>query len=177
MLYVSGHCANISNLSFKRLLSSQALVERLEASLAQAAQAAQEEASLAQEEASEADYEGTNRAPQDSPAGGGWSLDPEGNREPSGPEPPPGLGGRTASQRSRLQDLLLSARRQSSSGCFGARMDRIGNASGLGCNAGRGEASGPGAMQSHDLQLILSVLSPFRVAGSLQVKGQRWIRV
>jgi len=111
----------------------QALLERLEDSLAQAAQ----------EEASEADYEGTNRDPEDSPAGRGWTLDPEGNREPSGPEPPPGLGGRTLSQRSRLQDLLLTARRQTSSGCFGARMDRIGNASGLGCNTGRGEASGP----------------------------------
>ncbi|KAK7884476.1 hypothetical protein WMY93_027599 [Mugilogobius chulae] len=39
-----------------------------------------------------------------------------------------------ANQRSLL-DLLLSARR-SSSGCFGARMDRIGNASGLGCGRG-----------------------------------------
>uniref|UniRef100_A0A673BCN9 Natriuretic peptide A n=1 Tax=Sphaeramia orbicularis TaxID=375764 RepID=A0A673BCN9_9TELE len=37
------------------------------------------------------------------------------------------------SHRSRLQDLLLTARKRSS-GCFGARMDRIGNASGLGCN-------------------------------------------
>ncbi|XP_056897449.1 natriuretic peptides A [Takifugu flavidus] len=44
---------------------------------------------------------------------------------------------RPSVQRSHLQDLLMSLRKRASS-CFGARMDRIGNASGLGCNNGRG---------------------------------------
>lgn len=45
---------------------------------------------------------------------------------------------RTASgRRSHLLDLLMSRRRAAS--CFGARMDRIGNAGGLGCNNGKGK--------------------------------------
>ncbi|XP_072305430.1 natriuretic peptides A [Eucyclogobius newberryi] len=65
------------------------------------------------------------------------SAAPEEDQEPGvlapGPAGSPELD--EASQRSLLLDLLLSARR-SSSGCFGARMDRIGNASGLGCGRG-----------------------------------------
>ncbi|XP_033825678.1 natriuretic peptides A [Periophthalmus magnuspinnatus] len=72
------------------------------------------------------------------------SVVPDEEQEPGdyAPEPgsPQGVGSRgtesdVPSQRSQLLDLLLSARR-SSSGCFGARMDRIGNASGLGCGRG-----------------------------------------
>uniref|UniRef100_A0A3B4BHF7 Uncharacterized protein n=1 Tax=Periophthalmus magnuspinnatus TaxID=409849 RepID=A0A3B4BHF7_9GOBI len=73
------------------------------------------------------------------------SVVPDEEQEPGdyAPEPgsPQGVGSRgtesdVPSQRSQLLDLLLSARR-SSSGCFGARMDRIGNASGLGCGRGQ----------------------------------------
>ena len=80
-----------------------------------------------------ADYEETN---------------PEPERGQEGGQRPPSLSdklqssveghSRTPSQISRLQDLLMAARSRSSS-CFGARMDRIGNASGLGCNTGRGK--------------------------------------
>ncbi|KAI4823895.1 hypothetical protein KUCAC02_012449 [Chaenocephalus aceratus] len=57
-------------------------------------------------------------------------------------EIPSASGGpsRGQSERSRLLDLLIGSRKRSSS-CFGARMDRIGNASSLGCNNGRGEAA------------------------------------
>ncbi|KAJ8388064.1 hypothetical protein AAFF_G00146820 [Aldrovandia affinis] len=41
-------------------------------------------------------------------------------------------------RRSRLEDLLLSTRRKSPSTCFGARMDRIGTYSGLGCTVTKG---------------------------------------
>lgn len=44
---------------------------------------------------------------------------------------------RNASQRNHLLDLLMSKRRAAS--CFGARMDRIGNAGSLGCNNGKGK--------------------------------------
>uniref|UniRef100_A0A8C6V3R7 Uncharacterized protein n=1 Tax=Neogobius melanostomus TaxID=47308 RepID=A0A8C6V3R7_9GOBI len=64
---------------------------------------------------------------------------PEEDQEPGDYGPDPGSQrGAGASDESSLRgllDLLQSSRR--SSGCFGARMDRIGNASGLGC--GRGE--------------------------------------
>nr|BBC20603.1 atrial natriuretic peptide [Periophthalmus modestus] len=72
------------------------------------------------------------------------SAAPDEDQEPRDyalePESPRGLSSRGTepdepSQRNQLLDLLLSARR-SSSGCFGARMDRIGNASGLGCGRG-----------------------------------------
>ena len=97
-------------------------------------------AEAAQEEDSEADYEGTNQEPELSQASRGWSPDQEGDQEflTSERSQSPAQGhSRTTSQRSRLQDLLLTARKRASS-CFGARMDRIGNASGLGCNNGRG---------------------------------------
>ncbi|XP_042348019.1 natriuretic peptides A [Plectropomus leopardus] len=108
----------------------KSLLERFEETLAEATQ----------EEDPEADYEGTNQQPENSQASRGWSLEQEGDQEPSISErtqlPAEGHS-RAASQRSRLQDLLLTARKRTS-GCFGARMDRIGNASGLGCNNGRG---------------------------------------
>ncbi|XP_034393147.1 natriuretic peptides A [Cyclopterus lumpus] len=116
--------------STSELAQIKALLERFEDSLAEAAQ----------EEDSEADYEGTNQEPENSQVSRGWNLDQEGNQEPliSETSQLPVQGhSRTPSQRGRLLDLLFTARRQAS-GCFGARMDRIGNASGLGCNNGRG---------------------------------------
>ncbi|XP_068454060.1 natriuretic peptides A [Clinocottus analis] len=116
--------------SSSELAQMKALLQRFEETLAEAAP----------EEDSEADYEGTNQEPENSQASRGWNLNQEGNQEPLLSEKsqlPTEGHSRTLSQRSRLQDLLLTARRQAS-GCFGARMDRIGNASGLGCNNGRG---------------------------------------
>ncbi|XP_071752500.1 natriuretic peptides A [Centroberyx gerrardi] len=112
------------------LAQLKSLLERFEETLAEATQ----------EEDSEADYEGTDQEPERSQAGRGWSSDQEGGQHPSISERPqlPAEGrSRIPSQRSRLQDLLMATRSRSS-GCFGARMDRIGNASGLGCNNGRG---------------------------------------
>uniref|UniRef100_A0A673BEN3 Natriuretic peptide A n=1 Tax=Sphaeramia orbicularis TaxID=375764 RepID=A0A673BEN3_9TELE len=87
-----------------------------------------------QEDNSEPDYE-DQQSEQDQ-AGPGWTLNQD--LFPDRSQPQSAEDGRTQSHRSRLQDLLLTARKRSS-GCFGARMDRIGNASGLGCNSGRGE--------------------------------------
>ncbi|XP_051282063.1 natriuretic peptides A [Dicentrarchus labrax] len=112
------------------LAQLKSLLERFEETLAEAAQ----------EEDSEADYEGTNQEPEHSQASRGWSPDQEGDQEPlisERSQSPADDRSRTTSQRSRLQDLLMTARKRAS-GCFGARMDRIGNASGLGCNSGRG---------------------------------------
>ncbi|TMS07618.1 Natriuretic peptides A, partial [Larimichthys crocea] len=111
------------------LTQLKSLLERFEETLAEAAQ----------EEDSEADYEGTNQDPEHSQASREWSLDQEGDQGPliSERSQSPAEGhSRTASQRSHLQDLLMTTRKRTSS-CFGARMDRIGNASGLGCNNGR----------------------------------------
>ncbi|XP_014897506.1 natriuretic peptides A [Poecilia latipinna] len=77
------------------------------------------EETLADEAREEADYEEPTQEAEPS-----WS--PEQQNRPS-----------EAGQRNRLNDLLLSLRKRASS-CFGARMDRIGNISGLGCNSGRG---------------------------------------
>ncbi|XP_044208566.1 natriuretic peptides A isoform X1 [Thunnus albacares] len=113
------------------LAQLKSLLERIEETVAEAAQ----------EEASEADYTGTNQEPERGQTSRGWSLDQELDQEPliSDRSQPPAEGqSRAVSQRSRLQDLLLTARKRAS-GCFGARMDRIGNASGLGCNNGRGK--------------------------------------
>ncbi|XP_008288393.1 natriuretic peptides A [Stegastes partitus] len=106
------------------LTQLKSLLERFEETLADAAQ---------EEIDPEADYEEINQRPE---PGQGWSLDREENREPVISErTQKAAEGR--SQRNRLQDLLLTARKRAS-GCFGARMDRIGNSSGLGCNSGRG---------------------------------------
>ncbi|XP_040908110.1 natriuretic peptides A [Toxotes jaculatrix] len=126
---VSSHILGRAS-STSDLAQLKSLLERFEETLAQAAQ----------EEDSEADYEGPNQELQRSQASQGWSLDQEGDQEPLTSErsqlPAEGHS-RATSQRSRLQDLLLTARKRASS-CFGARMDRIGNASGLGCNSARG---------------------------------------
>ncbi|XP_033484339.1 natriuretic peptides A [Epinephelus lanceolatus] len=111
------------------LAQLKSLLERFEETVAEAGQ-----------EDSEADYQGTNQQPENSQASRGWSLDQEEDQEPliSERSKLPAEGhSRTMSQRSHLQDLLMTARKRAS-GCFGARMDRIGNASGLGCNNGRG---------------------------------------
>ncbi|KAF7658280.1 hypothetical protein LDENG_00015210 [Lucifuga dentata] len=93
-----------------------------------------------QEKITEDDYEGTNQEPEHGRAGRGWSVDQEADQEALIPErsqlPAEGHSW-TPSQRNHLQDLLMAAKKRVS-GCFGARMDRIGNASGLGCNNGRG---------------------------------------
>ncbi|XP_056155727.1 natriuretic peptides A [Lampris incognitus] len=111
------------------LAQLKSVLERFEESLAEAAQ----------EETPEADYEGTNTEPERGQASRGWSPDQgEGQRLslPERPQPPAEGRSWTPSQRSRLQDLLMSVRGRVS-GCFGGRMDRIGNTSGLGCNGGR----------------------------------------
>ncbi|XP_028265311.1 natriuretic peptides A [Parambassis ranga] len=117
--------------STSSLAQLKSLLEHFEETLAEAAQ----------EENSEADYEGTNQESEYSQTDQGWNLDQEGDKETliSERTQPPFEGhSRSAIQRSRLQDLLMTARKRAS-GCFGARMDRIGNASGLGCNSGRGK--------------------------------------
>lgn len=84
-----------------------------------------------------------NQEPERSLTNRGWSLEQERDQESlifDRPQPAAEGQSRGVSQRSRLQDLLMGAKRRTS-GCFGARMDRIGNASGLGCNSGRGEAA------------------------------------
>ncbi|KAM3617017.1 uncharacterized protein V6R79_001143 [Siganus canaliculatus] len=111
------------------LAQLKSLLGRIEETLAEASQ----------REDLEGDYEATNQEPEHSQVSNrDWNLDQEEDQEPLLSErsqlPPEGHG-RTASQRSRLQDLLLTARKRASS-CFGARMDRIGNTSGLGCNNG-----------------------------------------
>lgn len=109
----------------------QSLLERFEETLSEAGQ----------EEDFEADYEDTDQEPGHSQASREWNLDQERDKEPMISErsqSPAEIHSRTGSQRSRLQDLLMTARKRASS-CFGARMDRIGNASGLGCNNGRGK--------------------------------------
>ncbi|XP_068195868.1 natriuretic peptides A [Antennarius striatus] len=110
------------------LAQLKALLERFEDTLAEAAQ----------QEVS--DYDVTDQDPDHSQAGPGWNLDQEGDQEPLVQDRSQGLAEgriRAANPRSRLQDLLMTTRKRASS-CFGARMDRIGNASGLGCNNGRG---------------------------------------
>ncbi|KAM3872232.1 natriuretic peptides A [Diretmus argenteus] len=121
------------------LAQLKSLLERFQETLSETTQEQQD---------SEADYEGANQESERSPASRGWRLDQEGSQQPLIPErPQPPAEGHSwiPNQRSRLQDLLMATRSRSS-GCFGARMDRIGNASGLGCNKGsdRAEDSRPG---------------------------------
>ncbi|GLD45536.1 natriuretic peptides A-like protein [Lates japonicus] len=113
------------------LAQLKSLLERFEETLAD----------VAQDEDSETDYEGTNQEPEHSQTNQGWSVDQEADQEPlisEKSQPPVDGHSRATSQRSRLHDLLMTTRKRASS-CFGARMDRIGNASGLGCNNGRGK--------------------------------------
>uniref|UniRef100_A0A8C5E210 Natriuretic peptides A-like n=1 Tax=Gouania willdenowi TaxID=441366 RepID=A0A8C5E210_GOUWI len=116
--HVLGRPSSSSDLS-----QLKSLLERFEETLAEAAEA----------EDQESDYEGTDQQPENSQSSQQWSPDRTGNEERLAP-------GRALNQKSLLQDLLLTARKRSS-GCFGARMDRIGNASGLGCNSGRGKTA------------------------------------
>nr|XP_046254116.1 natriuretic peptides A [Scatophagus argus] len=107
----------------------KSLLEHFEETLAEAAQDVD----------SEADYV-TDQEPESSQVSRGWSLDQEGDHEPFISERSQSRAegrSRNISEKNRLQDLLMSTRKRASS-CFGARMDRIGNASGLGCNNGRG---------------------------------------
>uniref|UniRef100_UPI0037E9ADA7 natriuretic peptides A n=1 Tax=Semicossyphus pulcher TaxID=241346 RepID=UPI0037E9ADA7 len=114
------------------LAQLKSLLQRFEETLAEAAQG---------EEDSEADYEARNQETEHSQTGRGWSPEQEVDQEALVPDrsqsAAEGRSRAEANQRSRLHDLLLTARKRAS-GCFGARMDRIGNASGLGCNNGRG---------------------------------------
>ncbi|AWP09193.1 Natriuretic peptide [Scophthalmus maximus] len=123
--HILGRASSTSDLA-----QLKSLLERFEETLAEAAQ----------EEDSEANYEATNQESERSQARPGWNLDQDGDQEPLKLErfQPPAEGhSKPTSPRSRLQDLLMTTRKRASS-CFGARMDRIGNASGLGCNSGRG---------------------------------------
>nr|AHF49789.1 atrial natriuretic peptide [Oncorhynchus gorbuscha] len=82
------------------------------------------------------DYEGPNPEPEHSKASPEWDRAPErlsDVRELAADE----SYSRAQSQRSRLQDLLMATRSKAVSGCFGARMDRIGTSSGLGCSPKR----------------------------------------
>ncbi|CAJ1055208.1 natriuretic peptides A [Xyrichtys novacula] len=124
---VSGHVLGRQS-STSDLSELKSLLQRFEETLAEAVQ---EEGRN-----SEADYEGTNQVPEQSQTGRGWNPEQEVDQEALIPERSEGPNRTAASMRSRLQDLLLTARKKSS--CFGARMDRIGNSSGLGCNNGRG---------------------------------------
>ncbi|XP_074537101.1 natriuretic peptides A [Halichoeres trimaculatus] len=93
-------------------------------------------AEVVQEEGDpEAGYEEPSQEPEQSQASQRWNPEHEVDQEAFIPERSEGRSRMAASTRSRLQDLLLTARRSS---CFGARMDRIGNTSGLGCNTGKG---------------------------------------
>ncbi|KAM8829947.1 natriuretic peptides A-like [Synchiropus picturatus] len=108
------------------LVQLKSLLERFEETLAEAAQ----------QEVDNGDYE-TNKEQERSQ---GWSSDQEGNQESrlsSRSQSPDEAQSRALSQKNHLLDLLMTARKRTS-GCFGARMDRIGNTSGLGCNSGRG---------------------------------------
>ncbi|XP_053280678.1 natriuretic peptides A [Pleuronectes platessa] len=95
-------------------------------------------AEAAQEEDSEADYEETNQESEHSQVGRGWSQEEE--QEYLSEEPPAEGHTKPTSQGSHLQDLLMNTRKRASS-CFGVRMDRIRNASGLGCNGGKGKTA------------------------------------
>lgn len=110
----------------------QSLLERFEETVSDAGQ-----------EDFEANYDISDQEPEHSQVSREWSLDQEREQDPLISDRSQWAAeshSRPASQRSRLQDLLLTAKKRASS-CFGARMDRIGNASGLGCNNGRGKAA------------------------------------
>ncbi|XP_077371416.1 natriuretic peptides A [Festucalex cinctus] len=93
------------------------------------------EETLAQEDTSETDYGTMNQEAQRGQSSRGWSADAE--REAAPLEGSQAAAEEQKSPRNRLLDLLLTARKRAS-GCFVARMDRIGNTSGLGCNNSRG---------------------------------------
>ncbi|CAF90579.1 unnamed protein product, partial [Tetraodon nigroviridis] len=117
--HVLGRPSSASDLS-----QLKSLLERFEESVSEADQDQNPELDQ------EAEYDTRDEEP-----GRGWNLDLLKNQDAA-------TAGRSelhtpSGQRNHLQDLLMSLRKRASS-CFGARMDRIGNASGLGCNNGRG---------------------------------------
>ncbi|KAM9856285.1 natriuretic peptides A [Aulostomus maculatus] len=114
------------------LAKLKSLLEHFEETMAEAAQ----------EEDIESDYEVADQEPEHSQTSRAWSLAQEGDQEHlimDRSQLPAEGQSRVTNQKNHLLDLLMSARKRTS-GCFGARMDRIGNASGLGCNNVRGEA-------------------------------------
>lgn len=112
---------------FNLFSQHQGLLERFEETLSEAGQDGDLETDY---EANDQELGQTNRE---------LNLDQERDREAFVRERPQSAESlsRTASQRNHLLDLLMSKRRAAS--CFGARMDRIGNAGGLGCNNGKGK--------------------------------------
>ncbi|CAB1336819.1 unnamed protein product [Coregonus sp. 'balchen'] len=80
------------------------------------------------------DYEGPNPEPEHSQASPEWDRAPEAPQRPLLSDVRELAAdesySRAQSQRSRLQDLLMATRSKAVSGCFGARMDRIGTSSG-----------------------------------------------
>lgn len=129
----------MSKLKPSSFVHNQALLQRFEETLVEAAG----------ERNSEADYEEINQEPEQNQASHGWSQNQEEHQEPWISERSQSVAegdSRTMSQRDRLQDLLINTKKRASS-CFGARMDRIGNASGLGCNNGRGEIAAEDEMR------------------------------
>ncbi|XP_019746231.1 natriuretic peptides A isoform X2 [Hippocampus comes] len=112
------------------LAELKSLLERFEETLAEAAQ----------EDTSEMDYATMNQEPERGQSDRGWNTQQDRDQEPATEERSQAVAevqNRALSARNRLLDLLVTARKRAS-GCFGARMDRIGNASGLGCNTARG---------------------------------------
>ncbi|XP_015239757.1 PREDICTED: natriuretic peptides A [Cyprinodon variegatus] len=126
---VSSHVLGRSSLT-SNLDQIKSLLERFEETLVEEAQ----------KEDMDGDYQETIPEPERAQTSRGWSLDLDGDREnqiSEGAQPSAVGQSRTVSQRNRLKDLLLALGKRSSS-CFGGRMDRIGNFSGLGCNGARG---------------------------------------
>ncbi|XP_077439951.1 natriuretic peptides A [Vanacampus margaritifer] len=109
------------------LAQLKSLLERFEETLAQAAQ----------EDTSEMDYATMNQETERSQTNRGWNREQDREQEPAPVERSQAAAEDQRSQRNRLLDLLVTARKRAS-GCFVARMDRIGNTSGLGCNNSRG---------------------------------------
>ncbi|XP_036390271.1 natriuretic peptides A-like [Megalops cyprinoides] len=95
------------------------------------------EETLAGEEAAvrPEDYEDVRPETEESQASPEWERD-RGEQGPVSGAKNPDEG--SPARRSRLKDLLMSTRSQFTSACFGARMDRIGTYSGLGCNSKKG---------------------------------------
>ncbi|MFT7804556.1 natriuretic peptides A [Arapaima gigas] len=93
------------------------------------------EETLAADEPSDSlpDYEDGRQEANESLGSPDWDKETAG-RDPQGRDPQDSY----RAQKNRLQDLLVSARSKSLSGCFGVRIDRIGASSGLGCGPKRG---------------------------------------
>lgn len=115
----------------------QDLLERFEETLAEAVQAGEPESEYAagEQEAGQPGQDVTSEQQRDRQALAGGRFQ----------SPVDSLSRTASGRRSHLLDLLVSRRRAAS--CFGARMDRIGNSGGLGCNNGKGKTSG-GAVEA-----------------------------